>query len=48
MVQIGKVKPETKKLKTKAFVLEAWLKEDNIGKVGFVLNPKDFKLKFND
>ncbi len=42
--------PQTaiKKPSRKPYVSEAWLKEDNIGKVGYILDPKNSKVKFND
>ena len=41
---ISNIKPK----KSKLLISEEWLKEDNIGKKGFIINPKDFKIKFND
>ena len=50
MARIAGVKTETNKTnKTrKPFISEQWLKEDNIGKEGFVVSHKNINLKFND
>lgn len=36
----------SKEKTSKAFIYDAWLKDDNIGKKGYVLNPKNFIGKF--
>lgn len=48
MKQTEQQKTAIKKHNGKAFVSEAWLKEDNIGKAGFILSHKNFKVKFSD
>lgn len=32
----------------KSFISKDWLKEEKIGKIGYIFNPKNSNVKFND